>query len=145
MLYSDLLDSLDPDERLEHFGDEVIDAARAVQARTTLSPRRNMDQLGVPTDAFFRNVLCDVQGTIFKDSYRDREGTRELVEELKRRGFDGMPDFADYGRSTKSPIVVFDPDKFLKSDFNEELTNDMIIDAIMTVNENPFAKESVSV
>jgi len=126
-------------------GDEVIEAARAVQARTKLSPRRNMDQFGRPTEDFFRNVLGDVQGTIFKDSYRDREGTRELVEELKRRGFDGMPDFVDYGRSTKTPIVVFDPLKFLKSDSNEELTNDLIIDAIMNVNPDPFHSELASV
>ena len=124
-------------------GDEVIDAARAVKAKTKLSTSRNVDQLGVPTDDFFRNVLCDVQGTIFRDSYKDREGTRELVEELKRRGFDGMPDFADYGRSTKTPIVIFDPAKFLKSDSSDVLTNDMIVDAIMNVNSDPFATVSV--
>lgn len=122
-------------------GKDVLEASKAVSKK--LSSFRNSD-LAMTSASInaakspHTAAYIDVQAIIKGESYNDRPGTKALVEELKKRGFHGMPDFGDNGRSTNSAVILFDPKTLVKSKVSEKMTPEKVIEAIMTSNPNPF-------
>lgn len=125
-------------------GDEMIDAYTKVMAELgdKAHPQRNQSMIpNIGTDSngdFFKNLYIDVQGIIQHDSTDQRPVTAALIKELKKRGFQGMPDWGDYGRSTRSAAVIFDPEDALDTVSEVPLTEKMIYDAIEEVSPDPF-------
>lgn len=124
-------------------GNDVISAFQKIYSEMDLDPTRNYEFLSTvagkdPKGDTFKNMFFDVQKIIRGSSYNDDPVLSRLVSELKAQGFSGMPDFADYGRSTLSPIVLFDPDSLLGKVSSYILDDNTVAKAIANAIPNPF-------